>query len=164
MSSTTHEAPARTPQTSDVIKTELIMSKHINAVGSVFGGTLLAWADVTAALCGTKFCRGPVVTASLDAMNFIHPIQLGWIVTIYGRVNASFRTSMEVGIKIVSVDPHTGKIFVNSRGYFTIVALNEHAKPKAVPQLTPVTPEDIRRQLAAHNRRKIRMQMRRTHG
>ena len=155
--------PFKSPQDSDIIKTELIMSKHINAVGSVFGGTLLAWADVTAALCGTKFCQGPVVTASLDAMSFLHPIQLGWIVTIYGRVNESFKTSMEVGIKISSVAPENGEEFLNSRGYFTIVALDQDAKPKLVPKLKPLSTHDHRRQQEARKRRKIRMQMRQLH-
>lgn len=152
---------AKSPQDSDIIKTELIMSKHINAVGSVFGGTLLSWADVTAALCGTKFCQGPVVTASLDAMSFYHPIKLGWIVTIYGRVNESFQTSMEVGIKISSVDPETGQDFLNSRGYFTIVALGPDSKPKKVPKIAPTTDHDKRRQQQARQRREIRIRMRR---
>ena len=155
-----NQRPLKSPADSDVVKTELIMSKHINAVGGVFGGTLLSWADVTAALSGTMFAEGPVVTASLDAMSFMHPIRLGWIVTIYGRVNESFQTSMEVGVKISSVNPVSQETFLNSRGYFTIVAFDEKARPTAVPKLKPVTEDDFRRQKEAQQRRSIRMKLR----
>ena len=149
------------PTGSDVTKTELVLSKHLNAHGSVFGGTVLAWADVTAALSATKHGGFPVLTAALDGMHFLHPIKLGWIVTIQGRVNESFRSSMEVGIKVTSYDPYTKESFVNSRGYFTMVAVDATGKTVKVPGIDPISLEDQRRQKAAVTRRQHRIRMRR---
>ncbi|MCY4380170.1 MAG: acyl-CoA thioesterase [Proteobacteria bacterium] len=153
----------KAPMTSDVIKTEWVIARDINAHGSLFGGTLLSWADVTAALSATKFSQRPVVTASLDAMSFLKPIKLGWIVTLQGRVNESFNTSMEVGVRITSLDPKTGHVYQNSRGYFTLVALDEHMKPIQVPDLAPVSQDDYRRQKAAQMRREARIKLRNAH-
>lgn len=150
----------KTPQSSEVTMSEMVIAQHINGVGSVFGGVVLSWADIAAAISAQKFAERMVVTASIDGMHFLHPIRLGWIVHIFAKINFSSRTSCEAGVKVTSINPLSQETFHNCTGYFTMVAIDGEGKPTAVPRLDPQTEEDHRRYQAAQIRRESRIALR----
>lgn len=150
----------KTPKSSETTISQMVMAQHINGVESVFGGVVLSWADMAAAISAQKFSERMVVTASIDRMNFLYPIKLGWIVTIAAKINASSRTSCEAGVKITSLNPVTGDTYHNCTGYFTMVAIDDQGRPVIVPLVSPQTPEDQRRYNAACDRRNARIKLR----
>jgi acyl-CoA hydrolase len=101
-----------------------------------------------------------VVTASIDAIQFMLPIKQGHIVILRGQVNATFKTSMECGVSIWSENPLTGELRNAMKAYATFVALDDAGKPKAVPPLLIVTDEDHRRAADAIRRRHARLAQR----
>ena len=98
-----------TPKASSVVMTELILPHHTNALKSVFGGTIMSWIDIAAAISAGKHSKRDVVTASIDALHFIAPIYVGWVVEIQARVTYVGRTSLEVGVKVEATPPKSTK-------------------------------------------------------
>lgn len=145
------------PRHSFVEMTEMVLPQHTNAIGTVFGGTVMSWVDIAAATCAMRHCRKQVVTASIDALHFLAPIKLGWIVTIKASVNFTSRTSCEVGVKVTAENPIAEESFHTASAYLTMVALDSHGKPVPIPQLTPETDEEKKRYAAAMERRKSRL-------
>lgn len=141
--------------------TWIVMPGQCNSLGTVFGGQVMAWIDVCAAVAAQRFCRGSVVTASMDSMSFTGPIQLGQIAVIQAQVNWAGRTSMEVGVRVDAEDPKTGTRLHTSTAYLTFVALDEHRNKVAVPALSPQTDDEHRRFSEAQDRREIRLAARR---
>ena len=154
---TSSVAATKHPSDSFVEMTEIVLPQHTNAIGSVFGGTVMAWVDIAAATCALRHSRSQVVTASMDAMHFLAPIRLGWIVSLKASVNYAARTSCEVGVKITAENPLTGERFHTATAYLTMVSVDRDGKPIPMPPLTPVTPDEIRRNGAAIERRKARL-------
>ena len=149
----------KAPSESKVTMTELVLPSHTNALGTIFGGTVLAWIDIAAATAAMRHARQTVVTASIDALHFIAPIRLGQIVHIQANVNYASRTSLEVGVRVDSEDPKTGERTHNVSAYTTFVALNEQYKPTPVPPVIPTTPIEKRRFKEAEQRRKARIEL-----
>src|SRR5271170_3867557 len=89
--------------------TELVLPGHTNALGTIFGGQLMAWIDIAAATASMRHARGPTVTASIDALHFVAPVKLGEIVGLKASVNFTGRTSMEIGVRLESENPQTGE-------------------------------------------------------
>ncbi|MGE0614345.1 MAG: acyl-CoA thioesterase [Bacteriovoracia bacterium] len=147
----------RTPSESSVIMTELVLPSHANVLGSIFGGTIMAWIDIAAAIAAGKHARSTVVTASIDALHFIAPVRLGQVVHIHATVNRAFRTSMEVGVRVDAEDQITGEVTHTVTAYTTFVALDENRKPREVPPLEPQSPEEIRRYEEALKRKNSRV-------
>lgn len=81
---------SKTPSDSLVTMTQLILPQHTNPLGTAFGGVIMSWIDIAAAICAQKHCEKPVVTASIDAMHFLAPIRLSWIVNIKAQLNHAF--------------------------------------------------------------------------
>src|SRR5581483_5147833 len=100
-----------------------------NSAGNVHGGTVMKLCDEAAGLAAIKHSRTRVVTAGMDRMNFLHPVQVGELVTFSAMVNAVWRTSMEVGGRVEAEDPRTGETHHTSTAYLTMVALDEHGHP-----------------------------------
>ncbi len=140
--------------------TWIVMPGQCNALGTVFGGQVMAWIDVCAAVSAQRFCRGPVVTAAIDGVIFRQPIQLGQVVVLQAMVNWSGRTSMEVGVRVEAEDTTAGSRVHTSSAYLTFVALDEHKHPVAVPTLLPKAPVERRRWDDAVRRRAIRLDAR----
>ncbi len=140
-----------------VIMTELVLPQHTNAIGSIFGGTVMAWIDIAGAISAGKHARSTVVTASIDALHFIAPIRLGHVVELRACVNATGRTSMEVGVRVDSENPLTGEKFHNVSAYLTFVALGSDGKAREVPPIAPQTAAEKRRHEAALRRRASRV-------
>ena len=147
----------KTPSESSVLMTELVLPVHTNSHGSIFGGTVMSWIDIAAAIASGKHSRKSVVTASVDALHFIAPIKLGNVVTIRAEVNRAFKTSMEVGVRVDSEDWRDGKSCHNVSAYVTFVALDENDKPTAVPPISPQTDEEKRRFEEAQKRKESRL-------
>ncbi len=151
------KSEGKVPADSSVVMTELVLPSHTNALGTIFGGTVMSWIDIAAAISAMRHARRQVVTASIDALNFVTPIKLGYVVQIHAMVNYVSRTSMEVGVRVDAENPHTGESKHAVTAYTTFVALDEHGKPTPVAPLTPKTPEDKRRYEEAKVRREARI-------
>ncbi len=121
---------------------ELVLPSHTNALGTIFGGVLMSWIDVCAAMSAMKHARSIVVTASMDGIDFIQPIQLGEIVNLKAMVNYVGRSSMEVGVRVESENPVTGERKHTASAYLTFVSLTAEHRPAEVPRLELETPEE----------------------
>lgn len=148
---------AKAPSLSQVTMTQLVLPSHTNALGTIFGGTVMSWIDIAAAIAAERHSRSLVVTASIDALHFIKPIKLGYIVTIKASVNFTSRTSMEVGCHVEAENPLTGEVSPAAKAYTTFVALDSNGKPKPVPAVDPQTDEEKRRFGDAKTRRENRI-------
>lgn len=161
------EAPPDDPSirpcsASHVEMTELVQPPDTNYHGTVFGGRILQWIDIAAAIAAQRHCRTKnVVTASFDDMHFATPIRLGEVVILRAAVNFVHRTSMEVGVRLEREDPATGERVHAGTAYVTYVAVNDRGRPVPVPPIRPTTPEARRRYRDAQTRRAFRLARRR---
>ncbi len=121
---------------SRVEMTQLVLPEHTNAMGTIFGGQIMAWVDIAAAICAFRHCRMPCVTVSMDALDFISPVKLGEIVILRANINFAGRSSMEIGVKVTAENPLTGELKHTASAYLTFVALDNTGKPAAqIPTL-----------------------------
>lgn len=142
---------------SEVIMTELVLPSHTNSLKSIFGGVIMSWIDIAAAISAQRHSKSSVVTASIDALNFEAPVFEGWVVNLKAKVNYVGKTSMEVGVRVDAENPRTGQIFKTAKAYLTFVAIDMEGKPRAVPDLELETDEDKRRYLEGKIRKERRM-------
>jgi len=153
---------AKRVQDSQVITTNLVLPNDTNQLGNLLGGTLMHWIDIAAAIASKRHSDRVCVTASVDELNFHHPIRLGDIVTLQASINRAFRTSMEVGV-IVTAESQSGHYTRRANhAYLTFVAIDESGSPVAVPPVKPETEDEKRRFHEALERRELRLQHRRT--
>jgi len=139
---------------------ELALPTDANGLGNVLGGKVMHLVDLAGAMAAMRHARKPVVTASFDHMNFLHPIHLGQLIVLHSEVNRVFHTSMEVGVKVMVEDLMTGRKQHTCSAYLTFVALDARGKPTAVPPVIPETEEQQRRYREAGERREYRLAMR----
>jgi acyl-CoA hydrolase len=144
---------------STVTMTELVLPGHTNALGTIFGGQVMSWIDIAAAIAAGRHARKVVVTASIDALHFVAPIKVGHVVHIRAMVNYSSTTSMEVGVRVDSENPVTGEVHHTAKAYLTFVALSEHGRPTPVPPVLAETPDEKRRFEQARLRRESRVKL-----
>jgi acyl-CoA hydrolase len=123
-----------------------------NSAGNVHGGTVMKLVDEAAGLAAVKHSRQRVVTAGMDRMTFIIPIHVAELVTFTASVNAVWRTSMEVGVRVETENPRIGEIHHASTAYLTMVAVDERGNPAQVPPLVATTPDQQRRMREAELR------------
>src|SRR3954471_24610356 len=129
----------------------------INSAGFVHGGTVLKLADEAAALAAMRHASLRVVTGGLDRVAFVVPIERGELITLSSSVNAVWRTSMEVGVRVTAEHPRRGGIRHTNSAYFTMVALGADGRPAPVPPLVTETAEEQRREREAQVRRRNRL-------
>ena len=146
-----------TPRASRVLQTQLVLPPDTNALGTLFGGRLAQWIDLAAGIACQRHSRLRVVTASIDDLHFIQPIRVGAIVELLAQVNATWRTSMEAGVRIESESPRTGERVHACTAYLTFVAQGEDGKSLPVPPLVLESDEDRRRFEDAARRRDERL-------
>jgi acyl-CoA hydrolase len=139
--------------------TEIVLPSDANALGTIFGGKIMAWIDIAGAIAAGRHARRVVVTASLDALHFVAPVKVGYVVQLKASVNFAGKTSMEVGVRVDSENPVTGEMAHTATAYCTFVALDEHGKPTPVPPVKAESPEEKRRYEAAKKRRASRIQL-----
>jgi acyl-CoA hydrolase len=138
---------------SQVIHARQMMPVDANPWGYVHGGVIMKIVDEAAGSAAIRHARCRVSTAAIDYMSFLHPVQVGDLVTVMASVNDVGRTSMEVGIRVESEDMMTGVRHHTSSAYVVMVALDEMGRPLAVPPVIAETPEQRRRMAAAKIRR-----------
>jgi acyl-CoA hydrolase len=151
--------PGKSPNDSSVTMTEMVLPSDTNALGTIFGGKIMNWIDIAGAIAAGRHARRVVVTASIDALHFLAPVKVGHIVHIRARVNASARSSVEVGVRVDSENPITGESTHTATAYATFVALDDHGRPTPVPPIVPETPEEKRRFDGAKKRRESRIRL-----
>lgn len=140
--------------------TELVLPQHTNALGSVFGGVIMSWIDICGAIAGQRHARVPVVTASIDYLQFVRPVMIGWTVNLKASVNYVGRTSMEIGVRVDAENPFTGETFHTASAYLSFVALDPQQKPVAIEPLILETEAERRRNAGAKARREARLALR----
>lgn len=140
-----------------VTMTELVLPNHTNQLGKLLGGQLMHWIDICAALSASKHNRRVCVTASVDRIDFHHPINLGEAVTLVAAVNRVFNTSMEVGVKVYAENFLEGKRLHTNTAYLTFVSLDSNAKPVKGIEAIPVSADEKRRFDEALQRRENRL-------
>jgi acyl-CoA hydrolase len=146
------------PASTRVEMTQIVLPEHTNARGTIFGGQVAAWIDISAAISAQRFCRRSVVTASIDELHFLHPIQRGHIAIFQAMVNCAWKHSMEVGVRVEGEDPLTGQRTHTASAYLTFVALDEEGRPVPVPALDPQNADELRRQREGERRRARRLE------
>ena len=139
---------------------ELALPNDANGLGNVLGGKVMHLVDLAGALAALRHARRPMVTASVDHMNFLHPVKIGQLILLRSSVNRVFRTSMEVGVKVWVENLQTGAVRHTSSAYLTFVALDEHGQPVPIPPVIPETEDEKRRYEEAAQRRNYRLEMR----
>jgi len=136
----------RTVKSSQIVFKELMVPTYANFAGKVHGGIILSLMDKIAYTCAASHARGYCVTASVDRVDFLSTVEVGELVTLYASVNYVGRSSMEVGIKVLSEDFRQGVVKHTNTSYFTMVAVNEETrKPSPVPGLILEDAHEIRR-------------------
>ena len=140
---------------------ELALPNDSNGFGNVLGGKVMHLVDLAGSLAAARHARGPVVTASVDYMNFLHPVKIGQLILLRSSVNRVFRTSMEIGVKVFVEDLQTGAVRHTSSAYLTFVAIDANGSRVPVPPVIPETEEEMRRYEEAERRREYRLEMRR---
>ncbi len=128
-----------------------------NRAGNVHGGTIMKMCDEAGAVAAVRHSRRRVVTAAMDQMRFRNPVFVGQLVTLRASVNAAWRTSMEVGVRVEAEDPRTGEVFHTSSAFLTFVALDDDGRPTDIPPLVPDSAESERREREAQLRRQVRL-------
>lgn len=149
----------KSPSQSEVEMREMVMPGDTNAHGTIFGGKVMSWIDIAAAMCASRHCETPVVTVHVDDIEFRSPINLGSHVLIKASVNYVGKTSMIIGVKVESENPYTGVKRLTTKAYLTFVALDEFGKPVQVHALDPKTPDELRRYKNAQERVKSRKEL-----
>ena len=139
---------------------ELALPNDANGLGNVLGGKVMHLVDLAGAMAGMRHARQPIVTASIDHMNFLYPVRIGQLIILRSSVNRVFYTSMEVGVRVIVEDLLTGVRRHTSSAYLTFVALDKDGKPLPIPPVIPETPEEIRRFEEAGQRREYRLALR----
>jgi acyl-CoA hydrolase len=124
-----------------------------NVAGSVHGGAVMRICDEAAGTAAARHCRQMVVTAAMGRMTFLLPIRIGQLLTFRTSVNAVWRTSMEVGVRVEAEDIATGEIQHTNSAYLTMVAVDGQGRPVEVPPLLMEDDDDRRREREAQLRR-----------
>jgi acyl-CoA hydrolase len=128
-----------------------------NSAGFVHGGTVMRYCDEAAGLAAVRHAGLRCVTAGMDRMTFLEPVHIGEVVSFKATVNAAWRTSMEVGVRVEAEDPRTGTVRHTTTAYLTMVALDDDGAPTEVPPLVPETEAERRREREAQLRRANRL-------
>jgi acyl-CoA hydrolase len=150
----------RPVRASQVTFADLAEPMSQNVAGTFFGGALLSFADRAMAFCAMKHAGRPVVTKSIDSVEFNQPIYIGELVIVHASVNFTGRTSMEVGAKVFAENPVTGEQRHTNSCYATFVAIDPETGPAPVPPIQPETEDERRRFQEGRERRERRLAMR----
>jgi acyl-CoA hydrolase len=144
------------PADSAVHMTEIVLPNDANSLGTVFGGKVLQWIDIAAAICAVRHCRQTAVTAALENVAFHAPIKVGHFVVLDARLNGVGRSSMEVNVEVSSENPRTGERHSTTSAIVHFVATDSEGRPVGVPPLIAETDDDRRRAAEAAERRAAR--------
>ena len=135
----------KTTKESEIVLTELMLPSHSNFSGKIHGGFILSLMDKTAFTAATKFSSHYCVTASVNRVDFLNPIEVGELVTLKAKVNYVGNSSMVVGIRVISQNIMTGEEKHCNSSYFSMVAKDKNGQSTKVPGLIISNKEDLRR-------------------
>lgn len=135
----------KTSKQSHIVLTELMLPSHSNFSGKIHGGYILNLMDQIAFACASKHCGHYCVTASVNKVDFLHPVEVGQLLHLRAAVNYTGKTSMVVGVRVESEDIKTGEINHCNSSYFTMVAKDDTGTNVVVPGLIVQDAEGIRR-------------------
>jgi acyl-CoA hydrolase len=153
MSESPHSRPVTASQSE---RAEIVFPGDANPFGNLFGGKLLQYIDLVAAMAATRHARGIPVTVSMDHIDFVAPVHVGDILILKASVNRAFNTSMEVGVKAMVEDVRQDTLRHVASAYLTFIALDPEGKPIPLPSVTPETDHQQRRHDDAGRRREMR--------
>lgn len=146
----------KTMQDSRTIQASLVQPSDTNYHGTIFGGSMMAFIDEVAAISAMRHSRRPVVTASIDSIDFLAPVKMGHSICLEAFVSSTGRTSMEVFVKVISENLQTGERVLTATSFLTFVALDEQGNPTEVPAVIPETEEEKMLMASAEERKKMR--------
>ncbi len=149
--------PPKSPSDSLTTMTEYVLPTHANALGNVFGGQVMAWMDLCAAICAQRHTGNICITAGIDDLSFEQPIKVGQVVRLSARVTAAFRTSVEIEVDVRGEDAMTGATWPCVSAYLTFVGVDASLKPTEVPPLLLATEDERARAEDAAARRAQRL-------
>lgn len=142
---------------SRVIMGQVMNPENANPAGNVHGGDIMKLIDTAGGVAATRHARAHVVTASIDRLDFHHPVYIGDVLTLKASVNYVGKTSMEVGVRVEAEHPITGDTRHTGSAYLTFVALDANKRPIVLPQLILETEEERHRHQEAEERRQMRL-------
>ncbi|MFZ4714866.1 MAG: acyl-CoA thioesterase [Bacteriovoracaceae bacterium] len=142
---TSNSQEPRSPRESLVEMREMVMPNHTNPQNTIFGGVVMSWIDIAAAMCASRHCARPVVTVHIDSITFKEPIKIGHHVHIVARVTYVGKTSMEIEVIVKSENPYTGDSRVTTTAFLTFVAVNEFGKSVLVTPMKIETMDEKKR-------------------
>ncbi|HEY1691785.1 MAG TPA: acyl-CoA thioesterase [Polyangiaceae bacterium] len=151
------ELIARRSESSATEMLEYVLPQHANIGGTVFGGQIMAWVDLCAAICAQRHAGRPCVTAFVDDLLFKRPVRVGQVVRLRARITATFRTSMEIDVNVCGEDTITGEQWPTVECRVVFVAMDEERRPTPIPALLLETDADRTAQAAAEERRRARL-------
>jgi acyl-CoA hydrolase len=146
---------SKKPSQSVTINTEVVLPNDTNHVGNLFGGKLMQWVDITAAIAAQRHCSRVVVTASINHVSFDLPIKQNSVVTLEAKVSRAFNSSMEVIVDVYVENPVTGEKTKCNQAILTFVAVDQNGAPLPVPVLEPETEQEKRHFEGALRRRQL---------
>jgi uncharacterized protein (TIGR00369 family) len=135
----------KTVASSNITISELMLPSHTNFSGKIHGGYILSLLDQIAFACASKFSGNYCVTAAVDTVDFLSPIEVGELVTMKASVNYVGKSSMVVGIRVISENIQTGKVNHCNSSYFTMVSKDKDGTNAKVPGLILSDLEEVRR-------------------
>ncbi|MBP9680980.1 MAG: acyl-CoA thioesterase [Bacteriovorax sp.] len=135
----------KTVSESSVLMRYLVMPNHTNPQNSIFGGVVMSWIDMAAAMVAERHSNRPVVTVHVDDISFKAPIKIGDHVLIKASLNYVGKTSMLIGVKVYAENPFTGITRHTTTAYLAFVALDDIGRPLQVRSVVPETADEIRR-------------------
>jgi len=148
---------AKKVKDTQVVLAQQMNPQDANPAGNVHGGVIMKLIDTAAGVAAIRHARSNAVTASVDRLDFYHPVFVGNFVTLRASVNYVGRTSMEVGVRVESENLRTGEHLHTSTAYLTYVSLDEQGKPQVLPPLILETETQKRRHQEAQTRRQMRL-------
>jgi len=135
----------KTVKSSKVTISELMLPSHSNFSGKIHGGYILSLLDQIAFACASKFSGYYCVTASVDTVNFLNPIEIGELVTMKASINYVGKSSMIIGVRVEAENIRTGAVKHCNSSYFTMVAKSENGENATVPGLILSNKDEVRR-------------------
>lgn len=151
----------KTPGSTSITMALQMNPEDANPVGNVHGGVIMKYVDTAAGSVAVRHARGNCVTASIDRLDFHHPVFVGNLLILKASLNYVGRSSMEVGVRVEAEDLLTGEIRHTASAYLTFVALSKEGRPsKGLPPLLPETEDEKRRNCEAAIRRARRLKER----
>lgn len=147
----------KTVKESSVTVSHVTLPQDANIAGNVHGGVVMKHIDIAAGVVAIRHARGNAVTASIDKLDFFHPVFIGNLLILRASINMVGRSSMEIGVRVEAENFFTGDINHTSSAYLTFVALDEDGRPEEVPPLILLSEDEKRRNREALMRRDTRL-------